>query len=350
MVETIRKYRILVVDDNLKNIQLLRAILEAEGYDISIAQDGVQTLEIVRIMPPDLVLLDIMMPEMDGYETCKRLKSNATTARIPVIFVSALAEMKNEQYGFEIGCVDYITKPISAPIVRARVKTHLFLYDQQLATEKIVIERTLALEKSQNAAIYMLGDAGHYNDTNTGVHIWRMAAYSAAIAKASGWNVDQAAMLELAAPMHDTGKIGIPDHILKKPEKLDPEEWEIMKTHSRIGFNILSRSDTPLFQMAAEIALSHHEKWDGSGYPQGMKGEKIAECARIVAVADVYDALTTKRPYKEVWPVPTALEEMRNKSGHHLDPHFVDCLLNVQDEIRQIKERLDQTESQHPTS
>ncbi|MDH3605196.1 MAG: HD domain-containing protein, partial [Candidatus Tectomicrobia bacterium] len=197
---------------------------------------------------------------------------------------------------------------------------------------------------NQRAAIHMLGEAGHYNDTDTGVHIWRMAAYAAALARSAGWHVDKAAMLELAAPMHDTGKIGIPDAILKKPAKLDADEWVIMKTHAELGHNILSKMDSPLFQMAAEVALHHHEQWDGSGYPQGPAGTAIPESARIVAIADVFDALTMKRPYKEAWTMQAAFEEIQKKAGSHFDPDLVDAFFRIEAEIQTIKEVWDQKE------
>jgi putative two-component system response regulator len=331
--------RILVVDDILENIQLIADVLKGEGYQISFARSGQQALESVAAMPPDLILLDIMMPDMDGYETCRKLKANPATVKIPVIFVTAMGEVADESQGFEIGAVDYVTKPVSMPILLARVKTHLALYDQQRNTENLVQLRTSELEKSQTAAISMLGEAGHYNDTDTGSHIWRMADYSAAIARSAMWHVDKAAMLKLAAPMHDTGKIGIPDPILKKPAKLDADEWKIMKTHSEIGHSILSKSDSLLFHLAAEVALCHHEKWDGNGYPRGLKEEEIPESARIVAIADVFDALTMKRPYKKAWTIEEAFDEIKKSAGNHFDPALCEDFFRAETEIREIIEK-----------
>lgn len=339
------KWRILVVDDEPGNLQLMNQILQ-DRYRPAFANSGATALEAVKKIQPDLVLLDIMMPEMDGYETCRRLKSDPLTAKIPVIFVTAMGEVENESHGFEAGGVDYITKPVSAPIVLARVATHLELYHQQQICEITVQKRTAELEASQRGAIYMLGEAGDYNDTDTGVHIWRMAAYSGAIARSAGWKAETAGLLELAAPMHDTGKIGIPDAILKKPAKLDPEEWEIMKTHSAIGHSILSKCDTALFRAAADVALCHHEKWDGSGYPKGLSGKDIPDCARIVAIADVFDALTMKRPYKEAWPVESALEEIRKGAGSHFDPDYAGSFFNAEDEIRDIMKTWERRESE----
>lgn len=337
------KQRILIVDDEPNNLQLMKQVLQNQ-YELAFSNNGVNALDAVRKVQPHLILLDIMMPGIDGYETCRRLKSDPLTAKIPLIFVSAMSEVESESHGFEVGGVDYIAKPISAPIVQARVATHLALYDQQRTCEQLIIQRTAELEASQRSAIFMLAEAGDYNDTDTGVHIWRMAEYSAAIASALNWKAEDSEMLKLAAPMHDTGKIGIPDNVLKKPGKLDAQEWMIMKTHSEIGYKILSKSHTPIFQMASEVARFHHEKWDGSGYPKGLSGSDIPESARIVAIADVFDALTMKRPYKEAWPVEKALEEIRNCAGTHFDPDLAEIFFSIEAEIRKIKQRWDQKE------
>ena len=341
---TEKQWRILVVDDEPNNLQLLRQLLKSQ-YNISLATNGQQALEVAEKVKPDLILLDIMMPGLDGYETCTQLKSTAETAAIPVIFVSAKTEVLDERRGFDVGAVDYITKPVSGPIVHARVATHLALYDQQRTFENQLAQRTKELAESQKAAIHMLGEAGHYNDEDTGVHIWRMAAYSDAIARKAGWHVKKARQLQFAAPMHDTGKIGIPDAILKKPGKLTSEEWVTMRSHTEIGYGILAKSDTPLFKMAADIALYHHEKWDGSGYPKGLSGEKIPECARIVAIADVFDALTMERPYKTAWSVDEAFSEIERCRGKHFDPNLTDCFLDIKDEILTIKDRWDTAEA-----
>ncbi|MBF0469577.1 MAG: response regulator [Desulfamplus sp.] len=337
------KWRVLVVDDEPNNLHLMRNIL-AEEYHLSFAINGINALEVVRKVMPDIILMDIMMPHMDGYEACRMIKADETIADIPVIFITAMSEDEDESHGFEVGGVDYITKPVSKSIVRARVATHLALHDQKVACEKRVLERTAELESSQRAAIFMLGEAGDYNDTDTGVHIWRMAAYSCAVARCRGWSVERAAMLELAAPMHDIGKVGIPDAILKKPGALSGDEWKIMKTHPKIGHSILSKSNTALFEMASDVAMFHHEKWNGAGYPRLLKGEGIPESARVVAVADVFDALTMKRPYKDAWPVERAFEEIANNSGSHFDPDIVKCFLNIEEEIRQIKKMWDHRE------
>lgn len=336
------KKTVMIVDDNPHNIRLLSQILK-DQYTIRVATNGEEALQRIQISPsPSLVLLDVMMPDMDGYTVLKKLKSSPETAKIPVIFVTAKDRIEDEAKGFELGAVDYIIKPISSSIVKSRVSTHISLSQQNKACEKLVLKRTAELRYAQHSAIYMLGEAGHYNDTDTGNHIWRMAAYCGAIAKAVDWPVEKVKMLELAAPMHDTGKIGIPDKILKAPRKLTKEEWDIMKKHTTIGHSILSKSDAKLFEMAACISKNHHEKWDGNGYPNGLSQKEIPDPARIVAIADVFDALTTKRPYKDAWPTDKAFTEIENGKGNHFDPILVDKFLEIKDIILKMKEEWDQ--------
>ncbi|HEB95388.1 MAG TPA: response regulator [Sedimenticola thiotaurini] len=327
---------LLLVDDTPENLDILRGILGSD-YRLRIATSGPLALKVIERQQPDLILLDVMMPGMDGHEVCRILKSDPDTAPIPVIFVTAMAESEDEELGLRLGAVDYLTKPVQPAVVRARVATHLALADQQRSCRRMVEERTRELEASQRAAVYMLGEAGHFNDTDTGVHIWRMAAYSAALARALHWPVERASLLELAAPMHDTGKIGIPDAILKAPRKLTPEEWQVMRSHSEIGHRILSQSSTPLFTLAAEIALCHHEKWDGSGYPRGLTGREIPESARIVGIADVFDALTMDRPYKEPWPLDRAFGMIEEEAGRHFDPDMVATFLEIRPRIEKIR-------------
>ncbi|MDF1589564.1 MAG: response regulator [Gammaproteobacteria bacterium] len=327
---------ILVVDDTLANLDLLKAIL-TPFYVVKMATNGETALKIVEKQHPDLILLDVMMPGMDGHEVCRRLKSNPQYVDIPIIFVTAMAETENEQIGFDLGAVDYFVKPIKPALLKARIKTHLALADQRRECEIMVKLRTHELATSQKDAIYMLGEAGHYNDNDTGVHIWRMAQYAGALARAAQWSVSQVELLELAAPMHDTGKIGISDSILKVPRKLTDDEWVVMRSHTNIGYGILNVSKTPLFQMAAEIALHHHEKWDGSGYPGGLSGKEIPQAARIVAIADVFDALTMKRPYKEAWPIDKAFDTLKQDANKHFDPELVNLFISIKDEIVSIK-------------
>ncbi len=336
-MKQINRQTILTVDDTPMNLDILNGILSGE-YDIKSAINGQIALKIAKKIKPDIILLDIMMPDMDGYEVCKRLKSDLETVNIPVIFVTAMLATEDEQKGFDLGAVDYITKPVNPAIVKVRVKTHLALANQQKTCQKIIKLQTKDLYETQKSAIHMLGTAGHYNDTDTGSHIWRMADYSAALARASNWSTLEVKALTLAATMHDTGKIGIPDEILKAPRKLTDDEWVIMKTHTTIGHKILNKSSLELFQMAAEISLAHHEKWDGSGYPKGLSGEDIPESARIVAIADVFDALTMKRPYKEAWPIEKALSVIEQGSGNHFEPKLIQLFMSILDEILAIKD------------
>lgn len=318
--------KILIVDDEPNNLQFMRQILK-EHYQLLFATSGTKALQAAKVHHPDLILLDIMMPDMNGYEVCEQLKNHPATADVPVIFVSAMNEIKDEAQGFDVGAVDFISKPVSAPILLRRVQTHLSLVKAKLLAE------------SYEAAIFMLGEAGHYNDTDTGEHIWRMSAYAGVLAKAAGWESNLVELLVLAAPMHDTGKIGISDSILKAPRKLTAEEWEIMKKHSEIGASILEKSNTSVFTMAAEIARHHHEKWDGSGYPQGLSGTAIPESARIVAIADVFDALTMERPYKKSWSVEEAIAEIKRGASKHFDPRLVALFEQVLPEILLTKEK-----------
>ena len=338
--KTANQWTVLVVDDIPQNIDVLSGILSPH-YKVKAAINGRLALTIAEKVLPDLILLDVMMPDMSGLEVCRRLKSNIQTAHIPVIFVTALSETDDEQRGFDVGAVDYITKPVKHSLVLARVRSHLQLSDQHKACHQMVELKTRELQESQRAAIFMLGEASHYNDTDTGDHIWRMASYSAALARAVGWSVADTEMLELAAPMHDMGKIGVPDEILKAPRKLTPEEWEIMKSHTEIGYRILKQSDTLLFKMAADIARSHHEKWNGGGYPQGLSAEAIPECARIVALADVFDALTIQRPYKQPWHPEAAFSQIQQERGASFEPRLIDAFLDIKHEILNLKGKYD---------
>lgn len=319
---------ILCVDDESSNLAVLRGILK-DKYEMVFAKSGEDALRLVAKHNPGLILLDILMPDMDGFEVCRRLKANPVYEDIPVIFITALSDEINEKMGFDLGGVDYITKPVSPAVVLARVKTHLSLV------------RSSKLERIYRDAIFMLGTAGHFNDTETGAHTWRMAAYTRVLAEAIGWSEEKCELIELAAAMHDTGKIGIPDSVLKSTEKLTAPEFDLIKSHTWIGFEILSLSDAPLFQLAAEIALYHHERWDGSGYPAGLAAEAIPESARIVAVADVFDALMMKRPYKAPWSIEKTVALLKAKSGSHFEPRVIDKFIEMMPVILHIKERWD---------
>ena len=331
------KQIILIVDDVPANIDVLSEILRPT-YQIKIAINGAMALKIAMApSPPDLILLDIMMPGMSGYEVCEKLKDNLKTRNIPVIFVSAMDEVENETKGFELGAVDYITKPVSPAIVQARVKTHLNLFDQNRALENKVRERTAEIDDTRLRIIHCLGAASEYRDEETGNHIFRMSNYSRVIALAFGLGMEEANLLLQAAPMHDVGKIGIPDRILLKPGKLDPEEWEIMKTHTTVGAQIIGEHPSELLKIARQVALSHHEKWDGTGYPYGLSGEDIPLSSRIVMIADVFDALTSERPYKKAWSVADAIAEIEQGSGRHFDPKLVVAFTEALPQILNIK-------------
>lgn len=307
--------RILIVDDEPLNLKVLKQVLQ-DDYRLSFAKSGMDALELVKKEKPRLILLDVMMPGMTGFEVCKRLKDDPDTQTIPVIFVTALSDEADESQGFKAGGVDYINKPISPAIVRARVKTHLSL---------IHIDE---LKNTHLELIQRLGRAAEFKDNETGMHVIRMSHVSGRIALEMGMDEGFAEQLVHAAPMHDIGKIGIPDQVLLKPGKLDDEELATMRTHPQLGADILDKSSSPLIKLACTVALYHHEKWDGTGYPFGLKGEEIPVEARIVAVADVFDALLSKRPYKEAWPVEKAVEEIKSQSSRHFDPQVVEAMVN----------------------
>ena len=311
-------------------------------YQVIVATSGPDALEVAIAERPDLILLDVSMPGMDGYEVCRQLKANPTTCEIPVIFLTSLGEIKDEQRGLELGAVDYIVKPISSAILRARVKTHLVLYHQTKTLEQQVIERTTDLVETRRQIIIRLSRAAEYRDNETGNHVIRMSHYARLIALAGGQGDRFAELLYNAAPMHDVGKIGIPDSILLKPSKLDATEWEIMCQHPIIGAGIIGEHHDELLQMAYTVALSHHEKWDGSGYPNQLKGTNIPLAARIVAIADVFDALTSDRPYKRAWSVEDAVRVIEEGAGQHFDPQWIGPfhavlpnMIKIKDEYRE---------------
>ncbi|MBN6148940.1 HD domain-containing protein [Xanthomonas sp. AmX2] len=316
---------ILCVDDEPSNLALIRQILR-EDYALAFATNGHEALRGALKHRPALILLDVDLPDLDGYSVARALKADPRTGSVPIIFVTGKDKATDESIGFDAGGVDYITKPYSPSILRARVRTHLSLVS------------AASLASSYRDAIHMLGMAGHYSDTDTGGHIWRMASYARALAEAAGWPREDAELLEQAAPMHDTGKIGIPDAVLKKPGPLDADEWQVMRRHPQIGYDILSHSDAPLFKLAAEIALYHHEHWDGNGYPAGLAGEDIPESARIVAVADVFDALTTQRPYKDAWPLAKVMELFQQRAGTQFEPRLVRLFTGILPQILQIQD------------
>ena len=330
-------FNILVVDDIIDNIHILTEILK-DKYSISAATSGLKAIKIAKKTNPDLILLDIMMPEIDGYETCKLLKNDPLTKDIPIIFITAKTQELDELKAFEVGGVDFITKPISPIITRARIENHLLISNQKRALFIEVKNKTKELNDTRLEIIKKLGHAAEYKDNETGEHIDRMSKISYIIAKNYGLSESQCDDILNSAPMHDVGKIGIPDNILKKPGKLTAKEWEIMKTHTIIGSEIIGDSKATILKFAKIIALEHHEKWDGSGYPMGISREDISIFARIVSISDVFDALTSKRPYKEAWEVNRAIEFINSQSAKHFDPELVNIFNNSMEEIRNIIE------------
>jgi len=338
MSSLLPKQSVLVVDDVPENIDLLTEVLSAD-YHIRVATSGERALKIIYSdKPPDLILLDIMMPGLSGFEICRRLKTNPDRRQIPIIFVTAMTSIEDEERGLALGAVDYITKPISPPIVRARVRTHLALYDQSRELERMVRQRTHELITTRQQIIRRLGRAAEFKDNETGNHVLRMSHYSRLIAEAHGLGKEAADIVFNTSPMHDIGKIGIPDSILLKQGKLDADEWKIMRQHPLMGAEIIGKHDNELLETARIISLSHHEKWDGSGYPHGLKGEDIPLEGRIVALADVLDALLSKRPYKLPFSVEHSLELMTAESGRHFDPVLIRALNKALPEILRIKE------------
>lgn len=328
---------VLIVDDNPHNLDVLDGTLKP-FYKVKAAINGELALKIATSQKkPDIILLDIMMPDMDGYEVCKRLKSDVKTAKIPIIFVTAKTQIKDEEIGFELGAVDYISKPICTSIVLARVKTHIALSNQNLALEKLVAERTQELQDTQIEIIKRLCCAAEYKDNDTALHVERMSLYSKFLAQEISTDLQWIEQLYMAAPMHDIGKIAIPDCILLKSGPLDEQEWSIMKKHVEYGVKILGTTNSKLLSMAREITLGHHEQYDGSGYPNGIAGENIPLSARIIAIADAFDALTSKRSYKEAWPVEKAIAMLEQKAGEHFDPILVPKFIKCLDKILEVK-------------
>jgi putative two-component system response regulator len=353
----IEKPTILVVDDTPDNLILMSGLLR-DRYRVKVANHGERALKIAASEdPPHLILLDIMMPDIDGYEVCRRLKQDAATRDIPVIFLTAKSDVQDETYGLEIGAVDYITKPISPPIVLARVKTHLalkagadFLRDKNDYLEQEVRRRTMEIVAIQDVTIQVVTSLAETRDNETGNHIRRTQFYVKALAQhlndhprfsacLTDRNIE---MLFKSAPLHDIGKIGIPDKVLLKPGRFTPEEFDIMKTHTTLGRNAIEEAERRLgvrvdfLQTAKEIAFSHQEKWDGSGYPEGLAGDAIPVSARLMAVADVYDALISRRVYKAGMSHEAAVEIMLEGKGKHFDPDILDAFLQIREQFRAI--------------
>jgi putative two-component system response regulator len=345
--EEFRKASVVVVDDNPANVALLSKILKSEGYE------NVAVFTDPRLVRPhyeknrvDIILLDIRMPYMDGFEVMAELNAVALDDYLPVLVLTAQTDIETRHRALESGAKDFLNKPFEQAEALNRIYNildvrlmHNNIRDQNFELEKMVQARTREIEETRLDVIRRLGRAAEYRDNETGFHVIRMSKYCERLALATGLSEEDATILLNASPMHDVGKIGIPDSILLKPGKLDAEEWEIMKSHSTIGGEILSGSDTRLMEVARIVALAHHENWDGSGYPAGLSGEDIPLPGRIASICDVFDALLSDRPYKKAWPYETAIEFMRKESGTKYDPELLELFFAISDEILEIRDQ-----------
>jgi putative two-component system response regulator len=354
------KKTILVVDDTPDNLALIFALLNPY-YKVKIANSGEKALQLItQGERPDLILLDIMMPGMDGYQVLSHIKAMPDAELLPVIFLTAMNSNEDEEKGLQLGAVDYITKPISPPLLLARVKNHLqlktqsdWLRNQNAYLDNEVKLRTAEVMAIQDVTILAMASLAETRDNETGNHIRRTQNYVKALAlqlqqhpRFSQYLTDQQIeILYKSAPLHDIGKVGIPDRILLKPGKFTPDEFEIMKTHAMLGYKAIAHAEqqlsTPVdfLSCAKEIALSHQEKWDGSGYPHALKGDEIPISARLMAVADVYDALISRRVYKEGMPHEKAVSIIRDGRGQHFDPDITDAFLAMHEEFYAIATR-----------
>ncbi len=327
---------IFIVDDEAVNLKLLDRTLASAGYNRRILISEPETVVQQYLQHrPALILLDLNMPGMDGYEVMAALNKLEEPLLPPIVVLTAQSQQDYLMRALEAGARDFVSKPFDSRELLMRVHNfldghvaHKLVRHQKDHLEVLVEERTRQLQESHLEILRRLGHAAEYRDEETGDHIIRMSQMCALLARKAGWSEQECELILHAAPMHDIGKIGIPDTILLKPGKLNPAEWKIMQTHAEIGGRLLEGNDENLFTMAREIALNHHEKWDGSGYPQGLKGEQIPVSGRIAALADVFDALTSTRPYKEAWPIEGAVQLIRENRGKHFDPGLVDLFLD----------------------
>ncbi|PXW89639.1 putative two-component system response regulator [Nitrosomonas sp. Nm84] len=334
---------VLIVDDTLANLKTLATILKEENYKIHPATSGKLALDSINHSLPDLILLDIRMPDMDGYEVCKIIRNMPSCNSIPIIFISALDDVSDKVKAFSMGGNDYIIKPFREEEVKARVATHLKIKCYQDKMEDLVaaaLNEINALNheiiETQGELLFRLSEVCESRSRETGSHVKRVSEFSYLFAKHYGCSNEEAELIKYASPMHDIGKIGIPDSILHKAGKLDPEEWRIMQSHPVLGYEILHGSPRPLIALAAQIAYEHHEKWDGAGYPRQISGNEISLAGRIVACADVLDALSCARCYKPAWEIDMVMTYFREESGKHFDPSLVEILLSQQKEFLNI--------------
>jgi len=347
LAEMRRQAKILVVDDSPTNVMLLEMILSSAGYvNAQSVTDPREVCGLYEANKFDLILLDIRMPELDGFQVMEQLKEALEDDYLPVLVLTAQTDKETRARAIELGAKDFVTKPFDRTEVLNRIRTLLdvrVLYNerrrQSEMLEEQVRERTQELRDTRLEIIRRLGRAGEYRDNETGMHVIRMSKSCQILGLAYGLSEEEGELLVQASPMHDVGKIGIPDNILLKPGKLNAKEWEVMKTHSSIGADILDGSKADIMRMARDIALTHHEKWDGGGYPAGLAGEAIPLAGRIAAISDVFDALTSERPYKKPWPVEEARRFISENSGSHFDPKLAAIFLEILPDILVIRER-----------
>ncbi len=346
------KPKILVVDDSPGNLRYLMETLR-DSYAVATARDGDKALALANgATKPDMILLDVVMPGMDGFEVCLRLKANPATCGIPVLFITALNDEQNELRGLTVGGVDFISKPFNPMLVKARIRSHLELKRHKDQLEDLVAERTRELEQTQDITILTLATLAETRDPETGGHIRRTQNYVRLLANHLYPHtrfavLRETGMIELlykSSPLHDVGKVGVPDHILLKPGKLTAEEWVEMKKHAVYGWNTLQvalrrMGENSFLRIAAEIAYTHHEKWDSSGYPRGLAGEEIPVSGRLMALADVYDALTSQRVYKISMSHDQATVMIVEGRGRHFDPEIVDAFLALQEQFHETAQQ-----------
>ncbi len=347
---------ILIVDDEPANLKLLDRMLTVMKYrDLRLLADPREVLPAYRERRPDLILLDLNMPHLDGFAVMAQLLALDDPLLPPIVVLTAQMSREYKLRSLNSGARDFLVKPFDMAELQARVRNlldahqaHLFMHDQQSALEALVSRRTAELRETRLQIVRRLGRAAEYRDNETGNHIARMSIVSRMLAKSLGWSDADSDLLLEASPMHDVGKIGIPDRILQKPGRLTAEEFEVIKTHPAIGGELLSGDDSELLVLARTIALTHHEKWDGSGYPAALSGTGIPQAGRIVAVADVFDALTSARPYKKPWTFEDASALILDGRGRHFDPSVVDAFLDQFDAIVEVSRRMRDADPEMP--
>ncbi len=338
---------IFVIDDEPVNLKLLDKLLSKYGYtNLTLIQDPREVVTLYQQKKPSLILLDINMPHLNGFEVMEALQALNDRLLPPIVILTAQRGKEYLMKALDGGARDYLTKPFDGYELQMRVRNlldahqaHRLLHDKKNILEEMVAQRTETLQRTQLQVIQRLGRAAEYKDEDTGNHILRMSHTSMMLAEALGWDEKQCQIMLNASSMHDIGKIGIPDAVLLKPGKLDSDEWELMKTHSVIGAELLKGDDSELMLMAHEIALTHHERWDGSGYPNGLSGTGIPLSGRITALADVFDALTSERPYKKAWSIEEAVKLIKENSGKHFDSELVDIFMQLLPKIIRIRDK-----------